>query len=128
MSSWSGESPCPACAGSGTLHFPATLEEAGGRFQTGELVVDFDAKRVTLSGQELTLSRLEYRLLCTLARGAGRFLSPDQLLERVWGEEYEGEVHLLRITMSRLRGKLGETRASHGYISTRPGIGYSLVV
>ena len=88
--------------------------------------MDLAGHRVTVAGREVVLSGTEYRLLAYLARHAGRIVTPDQILEMVWGEEYLGEVHLLRVTIARLRQKLDEDPRKPRYIITRPGIGYSL--
>ncbi len=97
-------------------------------FRTGELVVDFVRNHVTVGGREVNLSATEYRLLAYLAQNAGRIVTPDQVLERVWGPEYMGELHLLRVNVGRLRQKLGDDPRETKYIVTRPGIGYELAL
>ncbi len=79
-------------------------------FHSQDLVVDFAQHKVTVAGQEVDLTATEYRLLSYLARNAGREVTPDQMLEEVWGEEYLGEHHLLRANIGRLRQKLGAVR------------------
>ena len=96
-------------------------------FRSGELSVDFAHHMVSLLGEEVTLTATEYRLLCYLARNEGRVVTPDQILGKVWGEEYAGESHLLQVTMARLREKLKDDAKNPKYISTRPGIGYMMV-
>jgi DNA-binding response OmpR family regulator len=96
-------------------------------FDYRDLVVEFAQHRVTLGGQEIVLTATEYRLLSYLARNAGRVLTPDQILEKVWGEEYLGETHLLRVTIARLRNKLNDEPKNPTYILTRPGIGYMMM-
>jgi two-component system response regulator VicR len=71
------------------------------------------------------LSDTEYRLLSYLARNAGRIVTRDQILERIWSEEYVGEDHLLHVTIGRLRQKLEDPARKPRYILTRRGIGYS---
>ncbi len=93
--------------------------------QVGELQVNFAGNRVMLSGQEVVLSDTEYRLLCYLARNAGRIVTRDQILERIWGEEYLGANHLLDTTIGRLRQKLEDRPREPRYILTRRGVGYS---
>ena len=93
--------------------------------QVGELQVNFAGNRVMLSGQEVVLSDTEYRLLCYLARNAGRIVTRDQILERIWGEEYFGANHLLDTTIGRLRQKLKDRAREPRYILTRRGVGYS---
>ena len=93
-------------------------------FHSGDLIVDFTRRRVTLGGQEVNLTATEYKLLSYLARNAGRVLTPNQILEMVWGEEYADESHVLRVTVSRLRQKLGDNAKEPKLIATKVGIGY----
>ena len=94
--------------------------------QVGELLIDFASNRVSLGQSEVFLSDTEYRLLSYLARNAGRIVTRDQILKRIWGEEYVGEDHLLDVTIGRLRLKLeDQARRRPKYILTRRGIGYS---
>jgi DNA-binding response OmpR family regulator len=90
------------------------------------LTVDFDRHIATLNGTELNLSATEYGLLSYLARNAGGVITPDQILERVWGEEYIGEHHLLQVNISRLRKKLCDDPRGSRYILTKAGIGYTM--
>jgi DNA-binding response OmpR family regulator len=53
-------------------------------------------------------------------------VTPDQILEKVWGEEYIGDTHLLQVNIARLRKKLEDDGGSSKYILTRPGIGYMM--
>jgi DNA-binding response OmpR family regulator len=93
----------------------------------GELSIDYARHRVTKAGREIALTPTEYRILAYLAQNAGQVVTQDLLLEQVWGPEYVGEGHMLRVNITRLRRKL-ETDPSHpGYLLTRPGIGYFLV-
>jgi DNA-binding response OmpR family regulator len=93
-------------------------------FEAGNLRVDFARQRVFVSGQEVTLTPTEYRLLCELVKQAGRVLVPDYLLEKVWGRGYEGENRLLRQAVHRLRRKIEHDLRNPEYIQTRPGVGY----
>jgi len=99
-------------------------ETPGAIFQYKDLVIDFTSRRVTVSGHELILTSTEYRLLSYISRNAGRVVTPDQLLDKVWGEEYIGAPHLLQVNIARLRKKLGDDAKHPTYILTRPGIGY----
>lgn len=93
-------------------------------FQSNDLVVDFARHRVVLDGQELNLTATEYKVLSYLVRNADRVVTPDQLLENVWGEEYIGEHHLLRVLIARLRQKLQDNPKEPRFITTKIGIGY----
>jgi len=96
-------------------------------FCSGDLEIDFARHRVTLGGQEIILTATEHRLLSYLARNANRVLTPDQILEKVWGEEYCGEAHLLQVHIARLRQKLKDNAKKPRHILTRPGIGYIMI-
>lgn len=93
-------------------------------FQCGDLEVDFTHHRVTLSKKEIELTATEYKLLSYLVRNAGRLVTPDQILEAVWGEGYLGESHVLRVNIARLRQKLEDDPQEPRFIATRIGIGY----
>lgn len=93
-------------------------------FHSDDLVVEFALHKVTQGGQDVDLTATEYRLLSYLARNAGRVITLDQLLETVWGEEYVGEYHILRVNVGRLRQKLGDGSREPRFIVTKFGIGY----
>ena len=96
-------------------------------FCSEDLVVDFARYRVHVEGREVNLTVIEYRVLSYLAHNAGRVVTPDQILEKVWGEDYIGETHLLQVSIARLRKKLGDDARNPKYILTKPGIGYMMV-
>lgn len=93
-------------------------------FHLKDLTVDFAAHRVMVKDAELNLTSTEYKLLTYISQNAGRVITPDQLLIKVWGEDYIGAPHLLQVNIARLRKKLGDDAKRPSYILTRPGIGY----
>ncbi|MDY7019371.1 MAG: response regulator transcription factor [Chloroflexota bacterium] len=101
-------------------------EKPESTFYCNDLVIDFTKRKVTVAGQEVNTTAIEYRLLSYLARNAGRVVTPDQILEAVWGEEYVGETHLLQVHIARLRQKLKDDIKNPKYILTKPGIGYTM--
>jgi DNA-binding response OmpR family regulator len=96
-------------------------------FQSKGLTINFTDHMVTLHGQELNLTKAEYKLLSYMALNANRVVMPDQILEHVWGEGSLGNTHLLQVHISRLRRKLNDNARYPSYIFTRPGIGYLMV-
>jgi DNA-binding response OmpR family regulator len=94
----------------------------------GELTIDYAKHRVTIAGREVILTPTEYRILAYLAQNAGQVVTQDLLLDNVWGAEYVGEGHMLRVNITRLRRKLETEPAHPRYLLTRPGIGYLLDV
>ena len=95
-------------------------------FSTGDLQVDFAHRRVTVKGQDVHLTPIEYRLLTTLARHAGKVLTRNQLLKEVWGRAYTDQAHYLHVYMAHLRRKIEANPAQPRYILTEPGVGYRL--
>ena len=96
-------------------------------FRLGDLIIDYAGRSVTVSGERVKLSATEYKLLFELSISAGRVITHDQILERVWGAGYSGDVELLRATMKNLRRKLGDDAKEPRYIVTEPRVGYRMV-
>jgi len=90
----------------------------------GALTIDFPKHQVTVDDRVVTLTPIEYRILWYLVQNAGRIVTHDLLLEYVWGTEYIGENHLLKVNINRLRNKIEPYSAHPTYILTRTGLGY----
>ena len=107
-----------------------TVKEYARGLQTtmtsGELTIDYTQHQAKLSGKEILLTPIEYRILAYLAQNAGRVVTQDLLLEHVWGPEYLGESHMLQVNINRLRHKIEVDPAHPQYILTKVGVGYSL--
>ncbi|MBN1262429.1 MAG: response regulator transcription factor [Anaerolineae bacterium] len=93
----------------------------------GDLVIDVAAHTVTLSGEPVDLAPREFDLLHALAQEAGRVISLDDLLARVWGAEYAGEPQVVYVHIRWLREKLEEDPKHPQRIVTVRGVGYKLV-
>ena len=95
-------------------------------FQLGDVLINFDERTVHVSGQPVQLTATEYKLLTELSNSAGRVLTQDALLQKVWGPEYLGEAQLLRSYVKSLRQKLGDNARNPSYIFTEHGVGYRM--
>ena len=91
-----------------------------------ELSIDFVQRKVTIRGQEVSLSPTEYRLLQCLAVSAGRVIVQEEILGKVWGPEYRENYEGLRVYIRRLRQKIEKEPEHPIYIITKPGVGYML--
>ena len=94
--------------------------------QHGELWIDSACHQVTVSGQPLELTRLEFDLLLTLAQHPGLVWSRNRLLEKVWGPDFPGFERVVDARIKALRKKLGDDVEQPRYIETVHGVGYRL--
>lgn len=106
---------------------PAANGEEG-VFSVDELKVDMIHRKVTVSGTEVHLTPIEYRLLTVLVKHAGKVLTHRSLLKEVWGPNYVERAHYLRIYMGTLRHKLEKDPARPRFLLTEVGVGYRLAV
>jgi two-component system KDP operon response regulator KdpE len=95
-------------------------------FVLDDLRIDLGHRQVFVAGKEVHLTPIEYKLLTTLARHAGKVLTHRQLLKEVWGPLHVEEAHYLRVYMRQLRNKLEENPAQPRYLRTELGVGYRL--
>ena len=96
--------------------------------RVGDLIVDPARYEASLAGQPLSLTTQEFHLLQTLAQHAGQVLSREQLLGKVWGYDYYGDLRVVDAAVKRLRGKLGGAAPGRDLIATVRGVGYRLLV
>jgi two-component system, OmpR family, KDP operon response regulator KdpE len=101
--------------------------DASSCFQVGGLVVDLASRRVLVDETEVHLTPLEYRLLTTLVKNAGKVLTHRFLLREVWGPGYLEQTHYPRMFIASLRRKIEHDPAEPRYILTEQGVGYRLV-
>lgn len=88
------------------------------------LKIDADRHRVFLHDQEVNLTTKEFDLLLLLARDPGKIYTRDQLLSRIWGEDYDGDARTVDVHIRRLREKIEKTPAQPVYVCTKWGMGY----
>jgi two-component system, OmpR family, KDP operon response regulator KdpE len=98
------------------------------QFSVGPLKVDLVRRQVLVNGQEVHLTPIEYRLLATLVKHAGRVITHRQLLKEVWGPNSSEQTQYLRVYMGQLRHKLEQNPSRPQFLTTEPGVGYRLRV
>jgi two-component system, OmpR family, KDP operon response regulator KdpE len=94
--------------------------------RTGELVVDFVSRSVTLGEERITLTRKEYRLLQLLASHIGLVVTHQQLINEIWGTSLAENVQYLRMLVRKLRQKIEVDPNHPKYLITETGVGYRL--
>jgi two-component system, OmpR family, KDP operon response regulator KdpE len=108
-----------AGGGRGTNHRRAAI---GGR------IINFDARTVTLRGQSLRLTPIEWNLLESLVLNVNHTVPGEELVRRIWGQNSEKGVHSLRVFIKSLRNKLEPDPRNPKYILTEPSLGYRLQI
>jgi two-component system KDP operon response regulator KdpE len=101
-------------------------ERASSTFVCGDLKVDLATRRVFVKDAEIHLTPIEYKLLTTLVRHAGKVLTHRALLKEVWGPHHVHETHYARVFMASLRRKIEADPAQPRYLLTEQGVGYRL--
>ena len=95
-------------------------------FRNGNLTIDYGAGCAFLKGEALKLTPTEYKLLCLLARDAGKVLTHTYLTDKIWGSSWDSDMASLRVHMATLRKKLEKNQDTQ-YIQTHIGIGYRML-
>ena len=92
----------------------------------GELAIDYGHRRVTVGGEAVDLTATEYELLRVLSLDAGRVVTFETLLRRVWAKPESAGANLVRNFVRNLRRKLGESASSLTYLLNERGVGYRM--
>jgi len=110
------------------LRHASAGQDDGGEpvLRAGSLLVDRVRRQVFVEEREVHLTPTEYRLLLALLTHQGRVRTHQQLLQEVWGPNYVGQVHYLRVYMAQLRHKLEDDPNRPRVLVTEPGVGYRL--
>ena len=98
-----------------------------GRLQRGDLVIDFDRRRVTVAETEIRLTPKEFELLALMARHAGQVMTHRVILKSIWGPHSVDQPEHLRVLMGQLRKKIEPDPARPRYFVTEPWVGYRFV-
>ena len=93
-------------------------------FNDGYLEINLEERKVMVKGERVKLTTREFRLLALLLENAGRIMTHQQILEKVWGWEFIDDVDYVRIFISHLRQKIEPDLSSPRYILTESGVGY----
>jgi two-component system KDP operon response regulator KdpE len=95
-------------------------------FRTGQLFIDFENRRITVSGLETRLTPTEYGILSLLARNPGKIITQERILKELWGPLSDAEAGSLRVHIYSLRKKIEKDSSQPELVITEPGIGYRL--
>lgn len=110
-------------------HSPQSMVAASSgeeRIAIGELEIDYGKRTVSLSGEKVHLTPVEYKIMALLAKNAGKVLTHDYIMREIWGL-YSGDSHTLRVNMANIRRKIEVNPGEPRYILTEMGVGYRMV-
>ena len=96
-------------------------------FSIGAFQIDYSRRKASKDGVLLRLTPIEYKIIVFLSQNAGKVLTHDCILRRIWGEDYVGDGQILRVNMANIRRKLEDNPADPQYILTEVGVGYRMV-
>lgn len=95
------------------------------KITVGDLEIYYDKRKVSVNGQEIHLTPIEYKIICLLSHYLGKVLTYEFIMKEVWGP-YTNEIQALRVNMANIRRKLEENPAEPRYIITELGVGYRM--
>ena len=100
---------------------------SGGKFTTGELVIDYDARQVFISNEEIKLTQTEYNIVAFLSENCGKMVTYAAIIKAVW-REYpdDASIKKLQVNMANIRKKFGARPGEVSYIANELGVGYRM--
>lgn len=101
--------------------------EATPIFESRDLKIDLNLRKVEVSAKEIKLTKTEFELLQRLVREAGKVVPQNKLLKEIWGSLAQDESHYLRIYIKQLRKKIEKNPSDPTHLLTEPGVGYRIV-
>ena len=98
----------------------------GNKFRTGDLVIEYDSRRIKKGDVEIKLTQTEYNIVELLSLHAGRVLTYSEIIKKIWGYSDSGSVKKLQVNMANIRKKFGEKPGESNYIYNELGVGYRM--
>ncbi len=95
-------------------------------YQSGGLILDFSRRLLTIDGEEIHLTPIEYKIVSFLAQNSGKVMTYAAILASVWGPYADSDNKILRVNMANIRRKLEADLAQPQYIFTEVGVGYRM--
>ena len=98
----------------------------GGKFHLDDMVIYYDARRVSIRGEEVKLTQTEYNIVAFLSEHCGKVMTYSAIIRGVWGYPDAGSVKRLQVNMANIRKKLGARPGEESYIVNELGVGYRM--
>ena len=91
-----------------------------------DLVIDYDARQVTIAGARIKLTQTEYNIVALLSEHCGKMMTYSAIIKAIWGYQDEGSIKRLQVNMANIRRKLGSKPGAPRYIINELGVGYRM--
>ena len=99
----------------------------GGKFILGDLIIDYEARRITIENQEIRLTQTEYNIVALLSEHSGKMMTYSAIIKAIWGESSDdGSIKKLQVNMANIRKKFGSKPGKARYITNELGVGYRM--
>ncbi len=98
----------------------------GGRFTSGGMVIDYDARKFYLDNEEIKLTQTEFNIMALLSEHFGKVLTYQSIIKEIWGYSDSGSTKKLQVNMANIRRKLSIKPGENHYISNELGVGYRM--
>lgn len=98
----------------------------GGRFESNGLVIDYDARRVFIDGNEIKLTQTEYNIIALLSEHSGKVMTYTAIIREIWGFSDLNSTKKLQVNMANIRRKFGAKPGANNYIVNELGVGYRM--
>ncbi len=96
-------------------------------YEYGGLKIDFESHLITVDGQLVHLTPVEYKIIACIARNSGKVVTHSSIMQNVWGPYIDDDTKILRVNMANIRRKLEKNPAEPQYIFTEIGVGYRMM-
>lgn len=98
----------------------------GGKFTSGSMIIDYDARRLYLDNNEIKLTQTEFNIIALLSEHFGKVLTYQTMINEIWGYSDSGSIKKLQVNMANIRKKLSLKPGENKYISNELGVGYRM--
>lgn len=98
----------------------------GGKFTSGKITIDYDARKFHFDGNEIKLTQTEFNIIALLSEHFGKVLTYSTIIKEIWGMSDSGSVKKLQVNMANIRKKLSLKPGENQYISNELGVGYRM--
>lgn len=95
-------------------------------FKLGNLVIDYDARRITIDGNEIKFTQTEYNIIALLSEHSGKVMTYSSIISSIWGYNDIGSIKKLQVNMANIRKKFGAIPGENNYIDNELGVGYRM--